>query len=76
MTDSTGSGQADIRVTSSNATPEEIAAVTVVIEQALAELADEMGAGSGRGVSAWQRSQRSLRAPLNPGAGAWRSFSA
>ena len=66
----------DIRVTSSNATPEEIAAVTVVVEQALAELADELGAEAGPGVSAWQRSQRSMRTQLNPGAGSWRSFSA
>jgi hypothetical protein len=76
MAPSTSQGQTDIRVTSSGATPEEIAAVTVVVEQALAELADELGAGSARGVSAWQRSQRSMRTPLSPGAGAWRSFSA
>jgi hypothetical protein len=66
----------DIRVISPSATPEEIAAVTVVVGQALAELADELGAEAGPGVSAWQRSQRQLRAPLTPGAGAWRSFSA
>ncbi len=76
MTESTGSGQADIRVVSPNATPEEVAAVTVVVTQALAELADELGAETGPGVSAWQRSQRQLRSPLHPGPGAWRSFSA
>ncbi len=76
MTESTGSGQADIRVVSPNATPEEVAAVTVVVTQALAELADELGAEAGPGVSAWQRSQRQLRSPLHPGPGAWRSFSA
>jgi hypothetical protein len=69
------SNDADIRVISPSATPEEIAAVTVVVGQALAELADELGAEPGPGVSAWQRSQRSLRRPLSPGPGAWRSFS-
>ena len=66
----------DIRVVSPSATPEDIAAVTVVVSQALAELADVLGAENGPGVSAWQRSQRQLRTPLTPGAGAWRSFSA
>jgi hypothetical protein len=66
----------DIRVISPSATDDEIAAVTVVVTQALAELADELGAETGPGVSAWQRSQRQLRSPLAPGPGAWRSFSA
>lgn len=70
---STDSAGPDIRVISSSATPEDIAAVTVVINQALAELADELGAEPAPGASAWQRSQRSLRRPLSPGAGAWRS---
>ena len=65
----------EIRVISAGATPEEIAAVTVVVTQALAEFAEEMGAEARPGVSAWQRSQRQLRSPLSPGAGAWRSFS-
>ena len=65
----------DIRVVSPSATAEDIAAVTVVVTQALAELAEELGAEQGPVVSAWQRSQRSLRAPLTPGPGAWRSFS-
>ena len=82
MTPATGSGHAeaprtpDIRVVSASATPDEIAAVTAVVTQALDELADEMGAQSGPGVSAWQRSQRQLRTPLHPGPGAWRGFSA
>ena len=65
----------DIRVVSA-ATPDEVAAVTAVLTQALDELADEMGAQGGPAVSAWQRSQRQLRRPLHPGPGAWRSFSA
>ncbi|CAN5393958.1 hypothetical protein BH10ACT4_BH10ACT4_12910 [soil metagenome] len=55
-------------------TPEELAAVTAVITSMIEELEDGQRAGGPR-VSAWQRSQRSIRAPLNPGAGAWRSFS-
>jgi hypothetical protein len=65
----------DIRVVSPSATPEDIAAVTVVVSQALAELAEELGAADGPEVSAWQRSQRQLRSPLTPGPGAWRRFS-
>ena len=82
MSRSTGSGRVspdsagpDLRVISSTASPEAIAAVTVVVSQALAELADELGAETGPGVPAWQRSQRSLRGPLTHGAGVWRSFS-
>ena len=73
---STDAPAPDIRVVSPSATPEDIAAVTVVVTQALAELADELGAEAGPAVSAWHRSQRQLRTPLTPGPGAWRSFSA
>jgi hypothetical protein len=55
-------------------TPEELAAVTAVIEAMI----EERGADDARrahGMSAWQRSQRSIREPLSPGYGAWRSFS-
>ena len=65
----------DLRVLTPNLTPEEIAAVTAVLQGAL----DELAASFDVGVvpqSAWQRSQRGLRVPLSPGAGAWRSFSA
>ena len=59
MTPPTGSGQdartPDIRVVSASATPDEIAAVTAVVTQALDELADEMSAQSGPGVSAQTR---------------------
>jgi len=71
----TAEGIPEIRVVSPSATPDEIAAVTVVVTQALAELADELGAETGPVISAWQRNQRQMRAPLNPGPGAWRSFS-
>jgi len=65
----------DLRIISSGATPEEIAAVTAVLHGALDELAAEAAPQSAAIVSAWQRSQRAVRSPLSPGTGAWRSFS-
>jgi hypothetical protein len=41
----------------------------------LEELAAEQGRREQAVTSAWARSQRSVRTPLTPGAGAWRSFS-
>lgn len=63
-----------IRIVSKNATDEEIAAVSAVLKAALDELAAASGPDDGPVVSAWNRSQRGLRAPLSPGPGAWRSF--
>lgn len=63
----------DLRIVSPNATPTEIAAVTAVLTAAVEELSahhqDERPA-----ESQWQRTRRSLRSPLQPGPGAWRSF--
>ena len=59
---------------SKNISPEEIAAVSAVLQGALDELA-AANTGDEPPVSAWQRSQRGLRSTLAPGAGAWRSFS-
>jgi len=64
----------DLRIVSTGATDEEIAAVTAVLHGALQELADELSAADGPEVSAWQRSQRNLRTPLTPGPGQWRGF--
>ncbi len=64
-----------IRIVSHGADATDIAAVTAVLTAALDELAAAQAAEGGVTVSAWQRSQRQLRAPLTPGAGAWRSFS-
>ena len=55
-------------------TAAELAAVTAVITSMIEEFEDGQRAEMPR-VSAWQRSQRSIRRPLTPGAGAWRSFS-
>ena len=71
MTDATP----DIQITGGSPTPEEIAAVTAVLQASLAELAAEQELRAESGPSAWQRSQRQLRVPLHPARGAWRSFS-
>lgn len=63
-----------LSVVAGNPTVEELAAVTVVLEAMLDEL-DDSAARDVVKVSAWQRSQRTLRKPLHPGYGAWRSFS-
>jgi len=74
------SGELDpsqIRFVTRGVTPEEIAAVTAVLTAAAAEqAASARDARPSRGPDAWARSQRRLRTPLNPGPGAWRSFSA
>lgn len=62
----------DIRIVSTGATDEEVAAVTAVIAASLEELAGAQHVDEGTRVSAWARSQRPVRAPLRPGAGAWR----
>lgn len=64
----------DLTIVAGSPTPAELAAITAVITGMLAEHADEDRAVLPR-VSAWQRSQRSIRRPLTPGPGAWRSFS-
>ena len=64
----------DLRIVSPGATPAEIAAVTAVLRTAIDEMTAELDAATPPAVSAWQRSQRSLRAPLHPAPGAWRGF--
>ena len=57
----------------SPASAEEIAAVTAVLQGAVDELAESNSVATP--VSAWNRSQRSVRGTLTPGQGAWRGFS-
>ncbi|MBC7763327.1 MAG: acyl-CoA carboxylase subunit epsilon [Candidatus Saccharibacteria bacterium] len=64
----------EFEVVAGRPTPAEIAAVTAVMASMIEDLEDDQRVQGPR-VSAWQRSQRSVRAPMNPGAGAWRSFS-
>lgn len=63
-----------IRIVAGNPTPEELAAVTAVLAKALEE---ESAEHERQPVhrSAWDRSRASMRGSLNPGPGAWRSFS-
>jgi hypothetical protein len=65
----------DLRIVSSGATAEEVAAATAVLRGALDELAAANGAHVAPVVSAWQRSQRPIRGTMVPAPGAWRSFS-
>ena len=66
----------NVRVLRGSPTPEEIAAVTAVLSAAVIEEASRAEAVSTERPSAWQRSQRTMRTPLTPGPGQWRSFSA
>jgi len=54
----------------------EMAAVTAVLSGVLDELAAEQGRRKLQGPSAWERSQRGLRTPLQPGSGSWQAFGA
>ena len=67
-----GSG---IEILAGNPDADDLAAVTAVLAGVLEELAEEQGRREQAVVSAWGRSQRSLRAPLFAQNGAWRSFS-
>jgi hypothetical protein len=62
----------DIRIAGGNPSDEDIAAVTAVLGLALEELAGDHGRRQRLTPSAWERSQRSVRTPLTPGA--WKSF--
>jgi Acyl-CoA carboxylase epsilon subunit len=68
-------GALDLRIVTAGVTDEEVAAVTAVITASLDELANSMAVDAASPVSAWQRSQRSVRSTLVPGAGSWRNFS-
>lgn len=65
----------DIQIIGGSPTPEEVAAVTAVLQASLAELAAEQALLDTDATTAWQRSQRQLRAPLHNSRGSWRSFS-
>jgi hypothetical protein len=67
--------ETDLTVISGSPNAVDMAAVTAVLAGVLDELAAEQGRRELATPSAWARSQRSVRAPLHPGAGAWRSFS-
>ena len=64
----------EFEVVAGSPTLAELAALTAVITSMIEDLDDDQRTTAPI-VSAWQRSQRSIRVPLSPGAGAWRSFS-
>ena len=71
---SSSPAETEFEVVTGRPTSAELAAVTAVVTSMIEDLEDDQRAEVPI-VSAWQRSQRSIRTPMNPGAGAWRSFS-
>jgi hypothetical protein len=67
--------ETDLVVLAGNPDTEDLAALTAVLAEVLGELAAEQGRRESAATSAWARSQRGVRTTLQPGAGAWRSFS-
>ncbi|MEJ3403548.1 acyl-CoA carboxylase subunit epsilon [Rathayibacter sp. YIM 133350] len=67
---------AALRFRTARVSAEETAAITAVLDSLLREESEHARQVNEAGVSAWQRSQRSLRAPLTPGPGRWRGFDA
>jgi len=53
----------------------EASAVIALLRGLLREESDGRRTAPGRGQSAWQINQRSVRQPIAPGPGRWRSFS-
>ncbi len=64
----------DLSIISGVPTAEELAAVTATISAMVEESAADTALDAGGGMSAWQRSQRSIRGPVVPGRGMWRGF--
>jgi hypothetical protein len=75
VTDATEPIEADVVVLSGNPDENELAAVDALLAGVLEELAEEQGRRQLTGPSAWERTQRSVRAPVHPGHGQWRGFS-
>jgi hypothetical protein len=75
-TDETDAAAASFTVVAGDPTPAELAAVTAVVSAVLEEIASDRASSGQRVVSAWERSQRAIRAPITRGIDAWRGFSA
>jgi uncharacterized protein (DUF1800 family) len=66
----------DFRVISGNPTASELAAVTAVLTATIENLEDVRRQAEEQHVqTAWQRTQRPIRTPLDHGTGTWRGFS-
>ena len=76
VTDDDAEHGINVRILRGSPTPVEIAAVTAVLTAAVLEESAAADAVPSHGPSAWQRSQRVMRAPLMAGPGRWRNFSA
>ncbi|TFB54074.1 hypothetical protein E3N94_13425 [Cryobacterium sp. Sr3] len=63
-----------LRFLTPGVSPTEAAAVSAVLHGLVREEGDNLRQAPVRGQSAWQRSQRSVRVALTPGAGRWRGF--
>ncbi|RZU64330.1 acyl-CoA carboxylase epsilon subunit-like protein [Microterricola gilva] len=62
---------ASLRFVTRHVSEPERAAVTAVLGSVLEQESAMLGQAPGRGASAWQRSQRALRTPIEPGQGRW-----
>ncbi|MET0854798.1 MAG: acyl-CoA carboxylase subunit epsilon [Microterricola sp.] len=66
-----GFDPASLHFVTRHVTEPERAAVTAVLGSVLEQESAMLGQAPGRGPSAWQRSQRTLRTPIEPGQGRW-----
>ncbi|WP_082495655.1 acyl-CoA carboxylase subunit epsilon [Agreia sp. Leaf335] len=62
----------EFTITTPNLEPEEIAAVTAVLQAAIANPSDSSPDAVVPVASGWEKSRRDLRTPIHPGAGEWR----
>jgi hypothetical protein len=62
----------EFTITTPNLAVEEIAAVTAVLQAALADATGSSPETVSTPATGWQKSRRDLRTPIHPGPGEWR----
>jgi hypothetical protein len=62
----------EFTIATPNLDAEEIAAVTAVLQAAIANAAESSTDAAVPPVTGWEKSRRDLRTPIHPGAGEWR----
>jgi hypothetical protein len=62
----------EFTITTPNLEPEEVAAVTAVLQAAIANATGSSPQAIVPATSGWEKSRRDLRTPIHPGAGEWR----
>ena len=62
----------EFTITTPNLEPEQIAAVTAVLQAAIANPSEASKEAVAPAASGWEKSRRDLRTPIHPGAGEWR----